>query len=126
MKDVGHAKNSIYNLKNGIFTRGILLDIPRLKGVPYLEPGTPIYAEDLEAWEKKAGVRVSAGDALFIRTGVWARRKAAGPYLRGRAGKSAGLDTSVIPWLQQRDIALLGIDHRQGVAPSDPPGSVAH
>ena len=116
MKDVGHAKNSIYNLKSGIFTRGILIDIPRLKGVPYLEPGTPIYAEDLEAWEKKAGVKVSAGDALFIRTGVWARRKAAGPYLRGRAGKAAGLDTSVIPWLKQRDIAVMASDHPQGVA----------
>src|SRR5882672_805455 len=43
-----HAKNSIHNVKDGIFTRGILLDIPRLKGVPYLEPGTPIYVEDLE------------------------------------------------------------------------------
>jgi len=95
----GHEKNSIHNVKNGIFTRGILIDIPRLKGVPYLEPGTPIYAEDLEAWEKKAGVKVSAGDALFVRTGVWARRKAVGPWLRGRApgGKSAGLDPSVIP-----------------------------
>ena len=53
-----HAKNSIHNVKNGIFTRGILIDIPRLKGVPYLEPGTPIYVEDLEAWEKQAGVKV--------------------------------------------------------------------
>ena len=50
-----HAKNSIHNVKNGIFTRGVLIDIPRLKGVPYLEPGTPIYVEDLEAWEKQAG-----------------------------------------------------------------------
>ena len=64
----GHARNSIHNVKNGIVTRGILIDIPRLKGVPYLEPGTPIYVEDLEAWEKKAGVKVSAGDALFVRT----------------------------------------------------------
>ena len=124
MKEVGHARNSIYNLKNGIFTRGILIDIPRLKGVPYLEPGTPIYAEDLEAWEKKAGVKVSAGDALFVRTGVWARRKVEGPWVRGRAGKAAGLDTSVLPWLKRRDIALLGSDHPQGVSPSDPPGSV--
>jgi hypothetical protein len=53
-----HAKNSIHNVKSGVFTRGILIDIPRLKGVPYLEPGTPIYIEDLEAWEKQAGVRV--------------------------------------------------------------------
>ncbi len=121
-----HAKNSIHNVKNGIFTRGILIDIPRLKGVPYLEPGTPIYASDLEAWEKKAGVKVGAGDALFVRTGVWARRKAQGPWLRGRAegGRSAGLDPSVIPWLKQRDIAILGSDHPQYVSPSNLKGAV--
>jgi kynurenine formamidase len=122
----GHAKNSIHNVKNGIFTRGILIDIPRLKGVPYLEPGTPIYAEDLEAWEKKAGVKVSSGDALFVRTGVWARRKAVGPWLRGRAegGRSAGLDPSVIPWLKRRDVAILGSDHPQYVSPSNLRGAV--
>lgn len=121
-----HAKNSIHNVKNGIFTRGVLIDIPRLKGVPYLEPGTPIYVEDLEAWEKKAGVKVGPGDALFVRTGVWARRKAEGPWLRGRApgGKSAGLDPSVIPWLKQRDIAVLGSDHPQYVSPSSLPAAV--
>jgi kynurenine formamidase len=122
----GHQKNSIHNLKNGIFTRGVLLDIPRLKGVPYLEPGTPIYIEDLEAWERRAGVKVSAGDALFVRTGVWARRQAVGPWLRGRAegGKSAGLDPSVIPWLKQRDIAILGSDHPQYVSPSNLRGAI--
>jgi kynurenine formamidase len=122
----GHAKNSIHNVKNGIFTRGILIDIPRLKGVPYLEPGTPIYAEDLEAWEKKAGVKVSSGDALFVRTGVWARRKAVGPWLRGRAegGRSAGLDPSVIPWLKRRDVAVLGSDHPQYVSPANLRGAV--
>ena len=116
----GHSKNSIHNVKNGIFTRGILIDIPRLKGVPYLEPGTPIYVEDLEAWEQKAGVKVSSGDALFVRTGVWARRKAKGPWLRGRreGGRSAGLDPSVIPWLKQRDVAVMGSDHPQYVSPS--------
>jgi len=121
-----HSKNSIHNVKNGIFTRGVLIDIPRLKGVPYLEPGTPIYIEDLEAWEKKAGVKVGAGDALFVRTGVWARRKALGPWLRGRAegGRSAGLDPSVIQWLKQRDIAILGSDHPQYVSPSNLRGAV--
>lgn len=116
----GHQRNSIHNVKQGVFTRGILIDIPRLKGVPYLEPGTPIYVSDLEAWEKRAGVRVSAGDALFVRTGVWARRKALGPWLRGRAegGRSAGLDPSVIPWLRQRDVAIMGSDHPQYVSPS--------
>ena len=114
-----HFKNSIHNLKTGIFTRGVLIDIPRLKGVPYLEQGTPIYVEDLEAWEKQAGVTVGPGDALFVRTGVWARRKALGPYARGRNAKDAGLDPSVIPWLKKRDIALMGSDHPQYVSPSN-------
>ena len=122
----GHAKNSIHNLKNGIFTRGILIDIPLMKGVKYLEPGTPIYVEDIEAWLKRAGLKLSAGDAVFVRAGVWARRKEVGPYLRGRApgGKDAGLDPSVIPWLKKQDIAILAADHPQYVSPSDVVGAV--
>jgi kynurenine formamidase len=119
-KDEGAKKNSIYNLHNGIFTRGILMDIARLKGVPYLEPGTRIFVEDLEAWEKRAGVKVADGDAVFIRTGRWARRAALGPWNAAR--NVAGLDASVIPWLKQRGVALLGSEAAQDVAPA-PPGS---
>jgi kynurenine formamidase len=116
MKENGHSRNSIFNLRNGIFTRGVLIDIARLKGVEYLEPGTRIYPEDLEAWEKKAGIKVSAGDALFIRTGRWVRRAKLGPWdIRQSA---AGLDASVIPWLKQRDIALLGGESPQDAAPA--------
>ena len=118
----GHAKNSIVNLKNGIFTRGILVDLPRLKGVPYLEPGTPIYAQDIEAWERMAGVKVSAGDALFIRTGRWARRAAVGPFETSREGRRSGPSGSMIPWLKQRDVALLGGDVPPSLAPTDVPG----
>jgi kynurenine formamidase len=105
-KEGGARKNSVLTMKNGIVTRGVLYDIPRLKGVLYLEPGTRIYAEDLEAWEKKAGVRVGPGDALLLRWGRWSRRAKLGPWAIDEG--SAGLDNSVIPWLKQRDIALLG------------------
>src|SRR4051812_48158789 len=50
--DSGCAKLGIENLKDGIVTRGVLIDIPRLKGVDSLEPGAAIYAEDVEAWER--------------------------------------------------------------------------
>jgi len=124
-KDNGHARNSLSNEKSGIFTRAVLLDIPRLKGIKYLEPGTPIYQEDLEAAEKMAGVRVGPGDALFIRTGVWPYRSEHGPFPRGRAGKDAGLDATTLPWLKQRDIAILGSDHPQGVNPAPSGSNVA-
>jgi len=113
----GHPRNAITVADAGIFTRGILMDIPRLKRVPYLEPGTRIYPADLEAWEQEAGIKVSAGDALFIRTGRWARRAVVGPW--DARSHAAGLDASVIPWLRQRDISILA-----GEAPQDavPPG----
>jgi kynurenine formamidase len=114
--EAGARKGSIYAVRNGIFTRGLLVDMPRLKGVPYLEPGTRIYVDDLEAWEKKAGVKVSAGDALFIRTGRWTRRAKVGPWNAAR--EAAGLDAYVIPWLRQRDVAVLGSETAQDAVPA--------
>ena len=102
----GVAKGSIHNFRDGIVTRAVLYDMPRLTGVPYLEPGTRIFAEDLEAWERKAGVRVGSGDALLLRWGRWTRRTKLGPWPINDA--AAGLDNSVIPWLKKRDVAIIG------------------
>ena len=118
----GHVRNSVHEVKNGIVTRGILMDIPRLKGVPYLKPSTPIYAEDLEAWEKMAGVKVQPGDALIVRWGRWTLRKEMGPFVPGKEGISAGLHPSVLKWLKQRNVAILVGESAHGVSPSD--GSV--
>ena len=112
----GAGKLDIHNLKDGIFTRGILIDIPRLKGVPYLDPGTAIYSEDLEAWERQAGIRVASGDVVFVRTGRWARRAALGPW--DAFQNSAGLHVSVARWLKERDVAMLGGDAANDVRPS--------
>ena len=104
----------------GFFTRGILMDIPRLKGVPYLELSTAIYPADLEAWEKRAGMKVQSGDIVFIRTGRWARRAENGAWNTDR--QSAGLHVSCTRWLKQRDIALLGSDVHAELMPSPVPG----
>jgi kynurenine formamidase len=112
----GCKANAIDRMGPGIFTRGILVDLPLLRGVPYLEPGTPIYVSDLEAWEKFAGVKIGAGDVLLVRTGRWARRAKLGPWNAAR--EAAGLDASVAPWLKQRDISVLGSDGVNDVQPS--------
>ena len=113
----GCPKDSILAIKSGILTRGVIIDIARLKGVDYLEPGTPIYPEDLAAWEKQTGVRVSAGDAVFVRSGRWAMRAAKGP-----ATAFAGLHASCIPWLHERGVAALGGDADPEVIPSQVEG----
>jgi len=114
--DKGCTKLGINNLKNGVVTRGVLIDIPRLKGVPYLEPGAPVYVEDIEAWEKKARVKVSTGDAILLRTGRWARREKLGPWVISKG--AAGFHASVAPWMKTRDIAFMGSDAAQDVVPS--------
>jgi kynurenine formamidase len=114
--DKGCTKLGIQNLKGGIVTRGVLVDIPRLRNLPYLEPGTAIYVEDLEAWEKKSGVTIAAGDALLLRTGRWARRDQLGPWNVGQS--AAGLHASVAPWIKARGVALLGSDAAEDVTPS--------
>ncbi len=112
----GAGKLDIHNLKQGIVTRGILMDIARLKGVPYLEPGTAIYPEDLDAWERQAKLKVSSGDVIFIRTGRWARRAASGPW--AVSSNSAGLHASCAKWIRQRDVAILGSDAASDLHPS--------
>ena len=123
--DHGAGKNSILTMKSGIVTRGVLYDIPKLKGVDYLELGTRIFPEDLEAWERKAGVKAGAGDALLLRWGRWTRRARLGPWPINEG--MAGLDNSVIPWLKKRDIAILGWetpDYAPHPAGDLPPSSV--
>jgi kynurenine formamidase len=112
----GSQKLSVARMKSGIFTRGVLVDIPRMKGVPYLEPGTPIYPEDLDAWEKFARVKIQPGDAVLIRTGRWARRAAKGPWPASE--HLAGLHASCVRWLKARDIAVLGSDSASEVRPT--------
>jgi kynurenine formamidase len=117
----GAKELGITGFKNGIFTRAVLMDIPRLKNLPYLEPGTAIFPEDLEAWEKKAGVKVGSGDVILIRTGRWARRAAKGPW---DTSKVAGLHASCVPWLKARDVAIAGSDAALDVLPSQVDGVV--
>ena len=113
----GAERNSVMPMKDGIVTRAVLYDIARLKGVPYLAPGDRIFPEDMEAWERKAGVRVGPGDALVLRWGRYGRRAKLGPE-----EGAAGFDNSILPWLKQRDAALV-IWETAGYTPQ-PPGDL--
>ena len=85
--DDGCTKMGIINLKGGLVTRGILVDLP----------GTSVRRADLEAWEADTGITISSGDALFLRTGR-------------DIGEQGGYHPSLIPFLRERDISLLGAD----------------
>ena len=112
----GATNLAVTGIRDGIFTRGVLIDVPALRKVDWLEPGEAIFPEDLEAAEKAQGVRVSTGDVVLLRTG-YARRKrehGAVPPQNGQAGWHA----ACLPWLHERGVAAIGCDTAQDVVPS--------
>lgn len=112
----GADRLGIEVMQQGIFTRGVLIDLPRLLGVPYLEPGTAITTDVLERWERESGVRIEPGDVLLIRTGRWVKRAQDGPWRAG--GSLAGLHASTAPWLAAHEPAVIGSDGVTDVLPS--------
>lgn len=103
----GLTFGSIYAQKEGILTRGVLLDIPASLGLPWLEPTARIYPEDLERAAAYGAVNVRRGDAVFVRTGVTARVAQAGPEDPSRR---AGLMPECIRWFYRNDVALYSGD----------------
>ena len=83
----GCSQLGVANLKNGLVTRGILIDMP----------GVSVRRQDIEAWEADTGITISSGDALFLRTGR-------------DVGEDGGYHPSLMPFFKERDIALLGAD----------------
>jgi kynurenine formamidase len=112
---IGGAKLSVRDASDGIVSRGVLLDIAALHGVPWLEPGQSVMPADLIAAEERQGVTVRSGDVLLIRTGHVERELAEGHDSKNR---QAGLNAACLPFLRERDIAALGSDCIQDVQPA--------
>ena len=104
----GARRNSIMAAASGICGRGVLLDIPRLRGEGWLTPPARISVGELEQAEREQGVTVEAGDILLVDTGRSRWRRADGPGIIAQG--MAGLDAECIPWLRDRDVAVLGSD----------------
>ncbi|MEV0412844.1 cyclase family protein [Streptomyces sp. NPDC050448] len=112
----GAGALSIDLARDGIVGRGVLLDIPRLHGVPWLEPGSHVSAEDLAAAEARQGLRVGRGDILLVRVGHRRRREELGAW--DAAGARAGLHPTALRFLADRQVAVLGSDGNNDTAPS--------
>jgi kynurenine formamidase len=112
----GAQKLDTVQYRDGVFTRGVLVDVPWMRGLPYLEKNAYVSGKDLDAWEAKTKVHIHSGDAVLIRTGRWALRDAKGPW--DIANAAAGLDPSAIAWLRKRDAAFLVSDAAHDAIPS--------
>ena len=115
---IGARRNSIAAGFDGIVGRGVLLDLPRLRGVEWLDPGDVIAPDELEAACDAQGVAAEAGDIVLVSTGRDARRAEHGPWDPNIG--LAGLDAECVPWLGERDLSVLGSDGVSDVLPANP------
>ena len=107
---------SVETVRDGIAGRGVLLDIPRLRGVPWLEPGDHVTADELRAAEVEQLVEVREGDLLLVRVGHRRRRAELGAW--DTAQSHAGLHPTAMEFLADRRVSVLGCDSNSDTAPS--------
>jgi kynurenine formamidase len=103
----GARWGSIYAQRQGVFTRGVLLDVAAARGVSWYQPDEYVTVADFEAAEKRQGVRVASGDALFLRTGMERMEAELGEqdiYPR------AGMHAECAEWMHTRQVSLYGGD----------------
>ena len=116
VKSTGARRNTVMTLKDGLAGRGLLLDVPRALGAPFIEPNHLVTVAELERTEAAQKVRVGKGDIVLIRLGRDVRRQIHDDQL------VAGLDPEVARWLHAREAAVLGGD---GVHDPIPSGVIA-
>ena len=103
----GAKWGSIYAQRQGIFTRGVLLDVAAARGVSWYKPDEYVTVADLEAAEKRQRLRVESGDAIFVRTGMERMETELGEqdiYPR------AGLHAECVEWMHNRQVSVYGGD----------------
>lgn len=118
--DLGAHAGAIDILKDGLVGRGVLIDVPRVRGVPWMEPGESVFPADLEAAERDQGVRVGTGDILLVRTGHTRRQAELEPWDTGSL--KSGLHPTTASFLADRRVAALGSDGNSDTVPSTTEG----
>ena len=89
MTSKGATALDVTAYRDGLVGRGVLLDVPRYRGVKWLEPGEAVTRAELEAVEQAQGVRLGEGDILVFRTGHHGRLEQRLPAGRRRQGRPA-------------------------------------
>ncbi len=98
----------IENLRHGIITRGVLLNVPKYRGAPFVTLEDPVHGWELEDIARSQGVRIEQGDAIVVYSGreEWDKVNS----LWGSEHDRPGLHMSCLPFLRQTDCSILLFD----------------
>jgi kynurenine formamidase len=110
VSSTGAKKNGIVTAQSKLAGRGVLLDIPRARGVAWLEPGEGLTPADLDDAASRQGVDVQEGDIVLLRTGQMALVADRGEWGDYVGGDAPGLALESLDWLYEKRIAAIATD----------------
>ncbi len=90
-----------------LITRGVLLDVVRLRGAP-VPSGETIGHDELQRAAERAGVTLRDGDAALIRTG-WLESQDAAAGIDFNREPGIGVEAAL--WLAESGVAMVGADN---------------
>jgi len=99
--------------RDGIITKGVLLDVPRHRGEPHVTADRPVHGWELDEIAGAQGVSVDAGDALLVYSGREEYHRRGHGFERellSEGGTWPGLHVSCVKFIRDHDVALLGWD----------------
>lgn len=105
----GSRSNSVDAWSDGISTRGVFIDIPRFRGVPFVTVDSPVRGWEIEAAAEQQGSELRPGDAVIVYSGRAAYYASESSAVPGRP-PSSGLHADCVPVFKAKDSALLGWD----------------
>lgn len=105
----GARYGSVDEWSEGILTRGVLLDVPKHRGRPYVTVDQPVHGWELDEIVDSEGLTLEPGDAVIVYSGREAYAEDHGGVWGGGTERP-GLHASCLPFVRDNDVALLGWD----------------
>lgn len=113
----GALSHDVTAAKQGILTRGVLVDAARMRGLEVIPRGDGVGLDDVERAERECGFTIEQGDVLLMRTGQLGHRDRTAAVDPNEAGSSGPLP-ELLPLFHERGIAVMGTDTGNDVQPS--------
>jgi kynurenine formamidase len=105
---LGASKQTVDVIHEGLVGRGVLIDMPGLRGTTWIEPGEAVMADEIEAALSAQGLDLRQGDIVFFRTGHSRKRMEEGPW--DSAESKAGIHPTAMPLFHRAKTAAMGFD----------------
>ena len=103
----GAEWGSIEQWQEGIITRGVLLDVPKHRGEPYVTQESPVHGSELEDIAREQGVSMEPGDALVVYSGREKWNEAGNPLWGSDRDLRPGLHASCLRFIKESDCCVL-------------------